>query len=86
MHLGAQVSSVWYESQLTAPGYDVAGVSSRWNAFQRSGHNQRIGWGFTNVGPVTYDLYIENFNDRGEYQTPTGWQQPQHRQGLIKIL
>ena len=85
MHLGHQVPSVWYESQLTAPGYDVAGVTFAGMPFIVVGHNQRIGWGFTNVGPVTYDLYIENFNDRGEYQTPTGWQQPQHRQEVIKV-
>jgi penicillin amidase len=85
MHLGHQVPSVWYESQLTAPGYDVAGVTFAGMPFIVVGHNQRIGWGFTNVGPITYDLYIENFNDRGEYQTPTGWQQLQHRREAIKV-
>jgi penicillin amidase len=85
MHLGHQVPSVWYESQLTAPGYDVAGVTFAGMPFIVVGHNQRIGWGFTNVGPITYDLYIENFNDRGEYQTPTGWQQPQLRRETIKV-
>ncbi len=85
MHLGHQVPSVWYESQLTAPGFDVAGVSFAGIPFIVVGHNQRIGWGFTNVGPATYDLYIENFNDHGEYQTPTGWQQAQHRREVIKV-
>jgi penicillin amidase len=85
MHLNHQVPSVWYESQLTAPGYDVAGVTFAGMPFIVVGHNQRIGWGFTNVGPATYDLYIENFNNRGEYQTPTGWQQPQHRREVIKV-
>lgn len=85
MHLGHQVPSVWYESQLTAPGYDVAGVTFAGMPFIVVGHNQRIGWGFTNVGPATYDLYIENFNEREEYQTPTGWQPAQHRQETINV-
>jgi len=85
MHLGHQVPSVWYESHLTGPGYDVAGVTFAGMPFIVVGHNQRIGWGFTNVGPATYDLYIENFNDRGEYQTATGWQQTQHRAETINV-
>jgi penicillin G amidase len=85
MHLGHAVPSVWYETHLTAPGLDVAGVTFAGMPFIVVGHNQRIGWGFTNVGPVTYDLYIENFNDKGEYQTPTGWQKPQIRREIIQV-
>jgi len=85
MHLGHQVPSVWYETHLNGPGYDVAGVTFAGMPFIVVGHNQHIGWGFTNVGPATYDLYIENFNARGEYQTPMGWQQPQHRREIINV-
>jgi penicillin amidase len=49
------------------------------------GHNQRIGWGFTNVGPTVEDDYIEEFNDRGQYRTPSGWRDPEHRQEVIHI-
>jgi penicillin amidase len=85
MHLPHSVPTVWYEAQLSAPGFDVAGVTLPGMPFVIVGHNQRIGWGFTNVGPATYDLYIEKFNDRGEYQTPAGWQQPQHRREVIHV-
>ena len=85
MHLGHSVPGVWYESHLTAPGFDVAGVTFAGMPFIVVGHNQRIGWGFTNVGPATYDLYIENFNERGEYQTPTGWQPAKHRTETIHV-
>jgi penicillin amidase len=85
MHLGHAVPSVWYESHLTAPGIDVAGVTFAGMPFIVVGHNQRIGWGFTNVGPITYDLYIENFNQNGEYQTPVGWQKPQLRREVINV-
>jgi penicillin amidase len=50
------------------------------------GHNQRIAWGFTNVGPTVADAFIENFNDKeGAYQTPQGWRQPEHREEVIHI-
>jgi penicillin amidase len=49
------------------------------------GHNQRIAWGFTNVGPAVTDAFIENFNGQGAYQTPQGWQQPEHRAEVIHI-
>ena len=49
------------------------------------GHNQRIAWGFTNVGPTVADAFIENFNAQGAYQTPQGWQQPEHRSEVIHV-
>jgi penicillin amidase len=49
------------------------------------GHNQRIAWGFTNVGPTVTDGFIENFNAQGAYQTPQGWQQPQQRSEVIHV-
>ena len=49
------------------------------------GHNQRIAWGFTNVGPTVTDVYIENFNAQGAYQTPSGWVQPEHRAEVIHV-
>jgi penicillin G amidase len=49
------------------------------------GHNQRIAWGFTNVGPTVTDIYIENFNSQGAYQTPGGWIQPEHRAETIHV-
>jgi len=49
------------------------------------GHNRRVAWGFTNVGPAAEDLVIEKFNDKGEYLTPQGWVQPEHRQEIIRV-
>lgn len=85
MHLSHRIPSVWYESHLMAPGFDVAGVTLAGVPFVIVGHNQRIGWGFTNLGPATYDLYIENLNDKDEYQTPSGWQKLQHRREVITV-
>ena len=85
MHLAHRVPGIWYESQLTAPGFDVTGVTFPGIPFIIVGHNQRIAWGSTNVGPATVDLYIENFNGKDEYQTPSGWQKVEHRREVIHV-
>jgi penicillin G amidase len=85
MHLGHQMPNLWYEAHLKADGIDVAGVTLPGMPFVIVGHNQRIAWGFTNVGPTVADAYIENFNAQGVYQTPQGWLQPEHREELIRV-
>jgi penicillin amidase len=49
------------------------------------GHNRYIAWGFTNLGPAVEDVFIEKFNDKGEYLTPKGWVQPEHRKEIIQV-
>jgi len=85
MHLGHQMPSLWYEAHLRSGPLDVVGVTLPGMPFVIVGHNQRIAWGFTNVGPTVTDVYIENFNDQGAYQTPTGWIQPEHRAEVIHV-
>jgi penicillin G amidase len=85
MHLGHQMPNLWYEAHLRAGDLDVAGVTLPGVPYVIVGHNQRIAWGFTNVGPAVTDLYVENFDSRGAYQTPTGWVQPVHRNETIHV-
>lgn len=85
MHLGHQMPNLWYEAHLKAGNLDVAGVTLPGMPYVIVGHNQRIAWGFTNVGPTVADAFIENFNAQGAYQTPQGWQQPEHRQEIIHV-
>jgi hypothetical protein len=87
MHLGHQVPSVWYESQLTALGYDVAGVTFAGMPFIVVGHNQRIGWGFTNVGPDVQDLYIEKINpdNPNQYEVDGAWKDMTLVQETIQV-
>ncbi len=93
MHLGHQMPNLWYEAHLISvnqvanqtANLDVAGVTLPGVPYVIVGHNQRIAWGFTNVGPTVADAYIENFNPQGEYQTPQGWQQPEHRAEIIHV-
>jgi len=87
MHLNHQMPNLWFEAHLkTTPGnFDVAGVTLPGIPFVIVGHNQRIGWGFTNVGPTVEDDFIEEFNAQGQYKTPAGWRDAQHRRETIHV-
>jgi penicillin amidase len=85
MHLPHQIPNTWYEAHLTCGDYDVAGVTLPGAPWVIVGHNRRIAWGFTNLGPDVEDVYVENFNGAGEYQTPTGWQKPEVRHEVIHV-
>jgi penicillin amidase len=87
MHLDHQMPNLWFEAHLkmTTGNFDVAGVTLPGIPFVIVGHNQRIGWGFTNVGPTVEDDYIEEFNAQGQYKTPAGWRDAQHRQETIHV-
>jgi penicillin amidase len=85
MHLGHQMPNLWYEAHLKAGNLDVAGVTLPGMPYVIVGHNQRIAWGFTNVGPTVADAVIEIFNGQGAYQTPQGWRQPEHRVEVIQV-
>lgn len=85
MHLPHRIPNAWYEAHLTCGDYDVAGVTLPGTPWVIVGHNRRIGWGFTNLGPDVEDVYVENFNAQGEYQTPGGWQKPVVRHEVIHV-
>ncbi len=85
MHLGHQMPNLWYETHLRSGNFDVAGVSLPGMPYVIVGHNARVAWGFTNVGPTVEDVYVETFNASGQYQTPDGWKQPEHRVEVIHV-
>lgn len=85
MHLDHQIPNTWYMAHLVSGDYDVAGVTLPGMPFVVVGHNRRIAWGFTNLGPDVEDVFVETFNSNGEYQTPQGWVKPQHRQEIIRV-
>jgi penicillin amidase len=94
MHLNHQMPNLWYEAHLHAGDYDVVGVTLPGLPFVIVGHNQRIAWGFTNVGPTVEDLYVEEFNEQGRYKAPAEssaknaapeWRTPEHRTEIIHV-
>ncbi|GAB3126450.1 penicillin acylase family protein [Glaciibacter psychrotolerans] len=73
-HLGAVMPSVWYQVGLRCSTvnaecpFDVAGYSFSGLPGIIIGHNARIAWGFTNLGPDVADLYLERVTgDNYEY-------------------
>jgi penicillin amidase len=73
-HLGASLPSVWYQVGLhcervsPACPFDVSGFGFSGFPGVIIGHNDRIAWGFTNLGPDVADLYVEKVSgDTYEY-------------------
>ncbi len=64
-HLGISLPSVWIMNGLhcqvvsAACPFDVTGVSFPGDPLVILGHNERIAWGATNLGPDVEDLFIE---------------------------
>ena len=86
-HLRPTAPSIWHMVHLSAPDVRVAGVGTAGIPGVIIGHNERVAWGFTNVGPDVQDLYIEKFNPDNpkQYQTPSGWQDAVIRREEIKV-
>ncbi|WP_308465390.1 penicillin acylase family protein [Rathayibacter soli] len=70
-HLGPVMPSIWYQVGLhcatvsAACPFDVAGYSFSGLPGVVIGHNNKIAWGFTNLGPDVADLYLEKVSDKG---------------------
>ncbi|MDQ3011358.1 MAG: penicillin acylase family protein [Acidobacteriota bacterium] len=91
-HLSISVPSIWYLIHLSAPGVRVAGVTIPGVNGIVIGHNDRIAWGMTNLGPDVQDLYSEKFDavNSRRYQVPktlaqSGWQDAEIRREEIKV-
>jgi len=74
-HLDLMMPSIWYEVHLTAPDWNVKGLTLPGAPMVIIGHNERIAWGFTNNGADVQDLYIETLNpvSPDEYRVKGSW-------------
>ena len=89
MHLTATVPGMWYEADLEAGGFHVAGVTVPGTPFVIVGHNDHVAWGVTNVGADVQDLYIEHTRGAGtgaEFQSANGeWRPVGHHAEVIHV-
>ncbi len=56
-HLGLNLPSLWYEMQLSVPGYNVYGVSFPGTPGMMIGFNDHCAFGFTNIGRDVRDYF-----------------------------
>ena len=93
MHLGIQMPSIWYQNSLhclpknEACPFDVTGFSFPGVPGVMAGHNDRVAWGFTNLGPDVQDLYIEKVNPENpdQYEVNGEWVDFEIRKEIIKV-
>ncbi len=83
-HLRLQAPSLWYLAdvkgdQLSAIGATLPGLPA-----VVIGRNERIGWGVTNTGPDTQDLFLLEVKD-GAYTTPNGPVKLETVEEIIKV-
>ncbi|MBM4422393.1 MAG: penicillin acylase family protein [Chloroflexi bacterium] len=92
-HLGIQMPSIWHEVGLHCRRisdicpYDVVGFSFAGAPGVIIGHNQRIAWGVTNLGPDVQDLYLEKINpdNPNQYEVNGVWTDAQVITEIITV-
>ena len=67
-HIGFSLPSVWYEAQLSAPGFELYGYFSALNASALLGHSQQFGWSLTMFQNDDIDLIAEKVNPANSNQ------------------
>ena len=58
-HLQIEMPGVWWEVHVVSDTLNVTGVTIPGIPFIIIGHNERLGWGLTNVGTDVQDFFIE---------------------------
>ncbi len=93
MHLSIQMPSIWYQNALhcqpksDACPFEVTGFSFAGVPGVVAGHNDRIAWAYTNLGPDVQDLFIEKVNPENpnQYEVDGKWIDFETRKETIKV-
>ncbi|WP_326646894.1 penicillin acylase family protein [Streptosporangium sp. NBC_01755] len=89
-HLSPSMPSVWYQAGLHCRAkspecpFDVTGFTFSGVPGVIIGHNDRISWGLTNLGPDVADLYLERIKD-DSYLFMGDWKPLTTRTETIKV-
>ncbi len=86
-HLDLGLPSIWYETQLSAPGISVYGVSLPGAPSVLIGYNRKIAWGMTNGNDDVFDWYRVTFKDStlAEYMHGSQWKPTRQVVEAIKV-
>ena len=72
-HLVIEMPSVWWEAHIVS-GAERHGRDDSRIPFVIIGHNDRIGWGLTNVGADVQDFFVEQLDpSRQRYRVGDTW-------------
>ncbi len=93
MHLGIQMPSIWYQNALHCQPksegcpFDVTGFSFAGVPGVIAGHNDRLAWAYTNLGPDVQDLFIEKVNPENpnQYEVDGQWVDFEIRKETINV-
>ncbi len=93
MHLGIRIPSIWYQNSLhcqpksEACAFEVTGFSFAGVPGVIAGHNERIAWAYTNLGPDVQDLFIEKVNpaNPNQYEVNGQWVDFETRTETIQV-
>ena len=86
-HLGLNLPSLWYELQISTPGFNAYGASFPGAPGVIIGFNDSCAFGFTNGGRDVRDYYEVKFKDdsRKQYFFNGDWRETKFRIDTIKI-
>ncbi|MGY6278219.1 penicillin acylase family protein [Methylomonas sp. MgM2] len=86
-HLPLTAPSLWYFAHLHAPGLNVVGATLPGIPGILLGRNQRVAWSFTNTGPDSQDIFLEQPlpAQPNRYLTPSGAQAFTTIREIIKV-
>jgi penicillin G amidase len=86
-HLPQTLPSVWYQVALTAPGFDVTGVSVPGLPGVLIGHNKHIAWSLTDTQNQATLFYVEKTSRAhpGEYFWRGQWRTMRHYHYTIYV-
>ena len=80
-HLGLNLPSIWYETQVVVPGMNCYGVTLPGAPGIVIGYNDSIAWGVTNGSQDVMDFYTIEYQDATQkaYRYADGWKQVEIR-------
>lgn len=86
-HIRFSSPAVWYEAQLSYPGFELYGHHQALNPYASLGHNQQFAWSLTMFQNDDLDLIAEKVNpDNPEQVSINGqWVDLQSRKATIKV-
>lgn len=72
-HLPVSMPSIWYQLEMIAPDFHVAGFALPGVPLVLIGHNRDLAWGFTATMADTQDIFVERLaEDGGSVLRPSG--------------